>query len=466
MQASELSGGITAELADFAAALQFEDLPSKVIEKTLIHMLDGVGCIAVGTLLPWISHVRDYARDMAKTGDAQVIGGPRLVPEWAAFVNATSAHGFELDDYHSGALAHPGCVVVPSVLAIAQERASLGREAIVACALGMESIVRIGKAVAPSMVVDRGFHETCTHGVFGAALVACKLMQFDVPRIISALGIAGSHASGTRQYSHTGGEVKRLHAGLGAMGGIRSASLAARGLQGPPAILEGSWGFMHAFANEYDQSLVTDGLGTKWEFLECGVKLHASCALIHAPTDALRVILANHSLQAADIAEVVVGVDRLSLEHVGSLPLLPADMNGAQFNLPYSLGMVMAGKGTGFSSFWSLQKKGFGDEDILRAAKRVRMELDTEMNAVFPQVLKSRVRVRTTTNEWFEQVSIPTGSKDAPVGRDEVERKFRDLLSQTPWAEQSRIILAAISALPDNAPTASILECFGSATRG
>jgi 2-methylcitrate dehydratase PrpD len=82
MQASELSAGITAELADFAATLQFEDLPSKVVEKTLIHMLDGVGCAAVGTLLPWILQVSDYARDTAKTGDAQVIGGPRLVPEW------------------------------------------------------------------------------------------------------------------------------------------------------------------------------------------------------------------------------------------------------------------------------------------------------------------------------------------------------------------------------------------------
>jgi 2-methylcitrate dehydratase PrpD len=453
-------------LADFAATQQFEDLPSKVVEKTLIHMLDGVGCAAVGTLLPWILQVSDYARDTAKTGDAQVIGGPRLVPEWAAFVNATSAHGFELDDYHSGALAHPGCVVVPAVLAIAQERASLGREAIVACALGMESIVRIGKAVAPSMVVDRGFHETCTHGVFGAALVASKLMRFDVPRIISALGIAGSHASGTRQYSHTGGEVKRLHAGLGAMGGIRSASLAARGLQGPPAILEGSRGFMQAFANEYDQNLVTYGLGKNWEFLECGIKPHASCGLIHAPTDALFAVIRKHSLRAADIAEVVVGADRLSLEHVGSLPLLPVDMNGAQFNLPYSLGMVIAGKGTGFSSYWSLQNKGFGNEDILEAAKRVRMELDTEINAAFPQVLKSRVRVRTTRNEWFEQVSTPTGSKDSPLGRDEVERKFRDLLSQTFWAEHSAMILAAISALPDNGPTTSILKCFGSLTDG
>jgi 2-methylcitrate dehydratase PrpD len=460
MPSKTVSAPITEDLAKFSTGLTFAHLPSAVIEKTLIHILDGVGCAAIGTLLPWIRQVSDYALDAAKPGGARVIGGQTLVPEWAAFVNATSAHGFELDDYHSGALAHPGCVIVPTVLAIAQEQGTLGQEAIVACALGMEAIVRIGRAVAPSMVVDRGFHETCTQGVFGAALVASRLMNFNVPKIVSALGIAGSHASGTRQYSHTGGEVKRLHAGLGAMGGIRSASLAGRGFQGPLAILEGNRGFLQAFANEYDQSFITSDLGERWDFLDCGIKPHASCGLIHAPTDALSAILSQHSLKAADITEVVVGADRLSLEHVGSLPLLPQDMNGAQFNLPYSLGMIMAGRGSSFSSYWRLQGKGFDDKTILDAGKLVRMELDPEIDAVFPQVLKTRVRVHTTTGQWFEHVTTPIGSKDSPLRRDQVEIKFRNLLSQTPWSKHTENILAAIGDLEDNVSTASTMKSF------
>ena len=235
----------------------------------------------------------------------------------------------------------------------------------------MEAIVRIGLSVAPSMVVERGFHETCALGVFGAAISTAKLLGHDVDTIISGLGIAGSHASGTRQYSHSGGEVKRLHAGLGASGGVRSALLAAQGLEGPPAILEGSRGFMQAFANDYDPSIVTAGLGDEWLSMEIGIKPHASCGLIHAPTDALQSILSENNILPSQVVEIVVGVDRLSMEHVGSLPLLPMDMNGAQFNLPYSLGMIIAGFGSSFSGYRRLQDEGFADPAILAAGALV-----------------------------------------------------------------------------------------------
>jgi 2-methylcitrate dehydratase PrpD len=453
---------VTAQLAMFVERCRWQDLPENVVAKATLHILDGVGCAAVGSLLPWINQIQAYASDTGKPGAATVIGGSDLVPEWAAFSNATAAHGFELDDYHSGALAHPGCVVVPTALAIGEVLGSSGQDIVLACALGMEAIVRIGLAVSPSMVVDRGFHETCTQGVFGASVAASKLMGLKADTIVSALGLAGSHASGTRQYSHSGGEVKRLHAGLGASGGIRSARLADRGFQGPPAILEGSRGFMQAFANEYDPTLVTRGLGESWQFLDCGIKPHASCGLIHAPTDALIALLSEHRLAAADIAEVVVGADRLSLEHVGSLPLLPQDMNGAQFNLPYSLGMILAGRASGFSSYWQLQKSGFGDPAILEAAKRVRMVLDPEVDAAFPKVLTTRVRIRTVDGKSLERMSIPVGSKESPLSQNAVKAKFLDLLSQTRWASKADELADKIQELQTNTGRASVMGYFAS----
>ncbi len=446
---------VTRDLAVFSSELRWEDLPQEVVARTILHILDGLGCAAVGTLLPWITQVREYAQDTGKAGEASCLGGSGLAPEWAAFANATSAHGFELDDYHSGALAHPGCVVIPTAMAIGEQLGSPGKDIVLACAIGMESIVRIGLSVVPSMVVDRGFHETCTQGVFGAALVTAKLMGLSADTTESALGIAGSHASGTRQYSHSGGEVKRLHAGLGAMGGVRSANLAARGLQGPKQILEGARGFMQAFATEYDPNAVSSNLGKEWTFLQCGLKPHASCGLIHAPTDALNALIVEHRLRAEDIVEVVVGADRLSLEHVGSLPLLPSDMNGAQFNLAYSLGMVLAGKGSNFSSYSRLQREGFNDDAILDAGRRVRMIFDAEVNAAFPQVLMSRVRVRNVRGEWFERLATPLGSKDSPLTQKQVRAKFLDLISQTRWAAKGDSIYQAIETLPTRTSGAS-----------
>ena len=80
------------------------------------------------------------------------------------------------------------------------------------------------------------------------------------------LGVAGSHASGTTEYSQSGGEVKRAHAGIGAAGGIRSARLAQLGLSGPPTIFEGKRGFLQAFCNAHDARFLHEHLGSHWHF--------------------------------------------------------------------------------------------------------------------------------------------------------------------------------------------------------
>lgn len=63
-------------------------------------------------------------------------------------------------------------------------------------------------------MLARGFHETCILGVFGASAVAAKMLGMDPEHIAYAMSIAGSHASGTIEFAQSGGDVKRVHAGL------------------------------------------------------------------------------------------------------------------------------------------------------------------------------------------------------------------------------------------------------------
>src|SRR6185369_11141099 len=102
-------------------------------------------------------------------------------------------------------LAHPGCVIVPATLAMAEHLDARGRETLAALALGFEVALRVGLAVQPSMLTSRGFHETCMMGVFGAALASGRLCRFTPRQHAAALGIAGSHASGTIEYGRSGG---------------------------------------------------------------------------------------------------------------------------------------------------------------------------------------------------------------------------------------------------------------------
>ena len=75
----------------------------------------------------------------------------------------------------------------------------------------------------------RLYREPATRMVAEAA-AAGKILGFDADLMVNALSIAGSHASGTKEYDQNGGSVKRMHAGMAAHGGMRSALIARRGI--------------------------------------------------------------------------------------------------------------------------------------------------------------------------------------------------------------------------------------------
>jgi hypothetical protein len=60
-----------------------------------------------------------------------------------ASANATSGHGFELDDFAPLATAHPGCVAVPSALSVGERPHLSGKDLLTGVALASEVITRV-----------------------------------------------------------------------------------------------------------------------------------------------------------------------------------------------------------------------------------------------------------------------------------------------------------------------------------
>src|SRR5258706_7780906 len=184
----------------------------------------------------------------------------------AALANGALAHAFELDGATKPSIgAHPGATIFPAALAVAQERGFTGRDLLTAFVAAAEVVVRIGRATRKSNEA-RGFHAPGTTGPFGAAVAVGRLLGFDSGKMANALGIAGSLSSGLVQFSRagTGGMVKRLHFGRAAEGGLLAANLADRGFTGPHDVIEGEFGFLRVFCNDWDTSQLTRGLGENY----------------------------------------------------------------------------------------------------------------------------------------------------------------------------------------------------------
>ena len=139
----------TVRLAEYAAALRYEDLPAEIVGRALgVHHRHGGGDY-LRSALTWSRIVIRYAERTGPGGKSRILGshGPLVQANAAALANGALAHAFELDSLtRPAAGAHPGATVLPPALAIAQEQGSSGRDLIVAFVAGNEVMIRIGRA--------------------------------------------------------------------------------------------------------------------------------------------------------------------------------------------------------------------------------------------------------------------------------------------------------------------------------
>ena len=159
-------------LADFVYETDYDDLPEEAITMAREMVIDQLGGQLACAELDWNKKVFQYVKDLGIASDqSMIVGyGKRSAAEYAAFVNATFGHGFEIDDFNPVASAHPGCVAVPSALAVAEREHLSGKDLLLGVALASEVITRVGQS-GMKWMLTRGFHETCI-------LAACRTEFF------------------------------------------------------------------------------------------------------------------------------------------------------------------------------------------------------------------------------------------------------------------------------------------------
>src|SRR5260370_8072304 len=102
-------------------------------------------------------------------------------------------------------------------------------------------------------MIRDGWHGAKIVGIFGAAAAAGKLLNLTAEQLANAFGIAASDASGTMEYEHGGGEVKRMHAGSAGRSGSQAALLAKDALPGPLTIMERTHALLRLFAHPHTE---------------------------------------------------------------------------------------------------------------------------------------------------------------------------------------------------------------------
>src|SRR4029434_9632413 len=135
---------LTDSLSRYIVSDQAAQLPRAIIERARIHILDTIGAMISGSTLRPGKVAIDFVRGQSGPRDATVVATDlRSSPIFAALANAMTAHADETDDAHFPTVTHPGSVILPVALAVAETRHRAGRDLIVAVVLGYDVMCRI-----------------------------------------------------------------------------------------------------------------------------------------------------------------------------------------------------------------------------------------------------------------------------------------------------------------------------------
>ncbi len=454
-------GELTHRLAQTCLGLGFDDLSDADIEQLEKLLLDHLGVASRGCRTPWAAALTRWAEPYRGSGGATVLGSDILASAaGAAFVNASAAHGLELDDTHDESVSHPGAPVIAAALALAQQHGLSGRALLPAIAAGYETIGRIGAATGADAVIVRGFHPTSLFSGFGVAAAAAHLLGLSAQQLCHAWGLCLSMAGGSMQFSQesSGTTVKRLHSGYGALHGVMAAELAALGIDGPLQAFDGSYGLCRNFGSAPDiRRLLKDG-GEPLEIHRISFKPYPCCRLFHSTLDALRQVTDDFSLAPAEIAAIRVGGPAIMVSQ--HMIRRPASVMAAQYSLPYTLAAALLHGPAALSGF---SPEAMADADLLALAERVQAQEDAQMEASFPAHFGSWVELTTGAGARRRaEVLDSLGTPANPMSAQALVEKFDQLHADLPPAASGRQLQAAIATLKNDTAIGPLLALLQS----
>jgi 2-methylcitrate dehydratase PrpD len=449
----------------FGASLELEAIPPDVVDTVKLHLLDTVAVAYAFVRNPLAARLVDIATRGHPVGRGTIIGfSERTSSREAAFVNGALGHGMDFDDVHVASITHPTVVVAPAVFALAEAERLQGRAVLVAMILGIEVCARLGRAGGAAMA-KRGIPPMTTCGALASAAAAARILGLDAHAIAAAIGIAGSFASGSHEWTTAGTNSKLTTAGWAARSGVIAARMAQGGFDGSLSAIEGRKGLLASMAgpDAFDRAEPSASLGERWETRNLALKRFASCQGTQPYVSAALTLAREHSIRPADIAHVDITIGAgvgASLCQPHDMKRSPANAYAAKFSIPFCVALALT-EGTfclsHFEEGWPTAQRASA------LAAKVRHTTDSAFDVGAADL--GHVRITLTDGRVFE-IEKRTSESSLTIG--EVAVKFADCAhGLLDTAQRQRIIdtfmdlehvadMSAVMALLSPAPSGGL----------
>jgi 2-methylcitrate dehydratase PrpD len=411
---------VMAELSAYMSDARNRALPETVEEEAKHHVLDTVGAMVSGSELPPGRAAIRFASAVGGEKVATVVASPiQCGPIEAAIANAELAHSDETDDDYAGGGAHPGCAIVPAVLALGEQFGISGTHFLRAVTLGYDIGMRAMETLGTEAVKD-------THnlvGTFGACAASGSVVQLDAQQMRWLIDYAAQQAgagigSWRRDTEHI--EKGFVFGGMGARNGVTAALLVHSGWTGVDDVLSGQDNFVASYAPKADPAGLVSELGKRYEITLTTIKKWTTGGPIQSPLDALENLRKRHPFEASEVQKIVV--------HAATSAAFTVDNREMpDICLQHLVAVMLLDKTVSFRA--AHDKARMKDPAVLRERAKVELVPDEALERLIPKRVAIVEVTLTDGTKLTERVEAVRGTSENPMNRDEIVAKSRDLMT-------------------------------------
>ena len=412
-------------LAELICEFDTSLINDQAISLSRTAIIDTIGVTLAGVTEPCVTNLFKVPGVGTSPGASTVFGTAIKTSALdASFINGVGSHAHDYDDFSQPMGGHQSAPLVAPLFALAEERGATGLKLIHAYVVGIETEIRIARAVN-FYHYDKGWHPTATLGIFGAVAACGYLIGLDKQKMATALAIAASFASGLK--SNFGTMVKPLHVGQCARNGLLAVLLAESGYDANVATLEHKQGFLNAFngPGNFNAELIFENWANPLEVLssEMGLKQFPCCGSTHPPVTMMLNLRREEAIDLKEVTRVEVLVHKRRLPHTNNPnPQTPLE---AKFSVQYAVARALVSGAVRLGDF---EGQAHFDGDVRDIMAKLSAGPHPDMADDSPEQFGAEVTVTLKNGQALtRKISNLVGRGITyPMTSDEMWEKFND----------------------------------------
>jgi 2-methylcitrate dehydratase PrpD len=424
-------------VSEYVAGAIDRPLPDAVVEKAKHHILDTFAAIVVGAELKPGKVGLAFVESQGGNPDCTIgFTGKKTSVVNAAFANGMLAGAGETDDSHYLARMHPGCAIVPPILAVAEHEGLSGQDLIRAVVLGYDIGCRLTMTLDEALL-DGAFHSPHSFGgLFGGTAGCSALLRFSAEKVRYAFSFAVQQAAGVTCWMRDPEHVEKafVFGGNPARNAAASIAMVRAGFTGNSDPFHGQHNFIDSFSSKPDRSIMEHGLGADYEIMRAMIKKWTVGSPIQAAIEAAQVLRRENNLKPEEIETITAilpdketkiisnrHMPEICVEHLVALMLVDGDVT-LESSHDYAR---------------------MADPGVVALRNRLTLVPDAEMTRV-PPPRRATIEIATKDGRRLSHhCGAVRGTPDNPMTRAEVEEKAMKLMRPRIGEAHARAIVDA-----------------------